>query len=190
MTFLKQFLKAPRQVGAVSPSSSALAEMVTEAAQVADASVVVEFGPGTGVITQKIMERLPADATFFAIEINPEFVEVVREKCPGVTVFSDSAVETRKYLEQMGVEACDTVVSGLPWLAFDEALQDSLLDTILDVLRPGGRFVTYAYFISSLIPGGVRFQKKLHARFHNIGTTSIVWRNFPPAFVYRAEKPS
>lgn len=189
LTFLKSFFTSPRQTGAIAPSSVELAEAVVGAAKISQASVVVEFGPGTGVITKKVMEVLPPTAIFFAMEINPVFVEIIRTNYPGVTVFNDSAANTPKYLSQMGALACDAVVSGLPWASFSDDLQDSILDVIQDVLRPDGRFVSYAYLMSPIIPAGIRFRQQLRARFTDVTTTPMVWKNLPPAFVYRAEKP-
>lgn len=186
--FIKQFLHAPRYVGAVLPSSHILAERVVKEAGVAEASAVVEWGPGTGAITGAILEKLPPTAAFFAMEINPEFVETMRMQFPGVTVHNDSAENTRRYLEQRGLQHCDSVVSGLPWTSFPDPLQDSLLSALVDVLRPGGRFVTYSYIMSPLVPGGRRFRQKLRDHFSRVDMTPFVWRNVPPAFVYVAYK--
>lgn len=186
--FLKEFLCNPARVGAVAPSSRSLAQAVTRAAGVSDASIVVEFGPGTGAITEVILEEKQPDATFFALELDADFVETLHERFPGVTVHNDSAQNTRQYLERAGHDACDCIVSGLPWASFPEDLQDSLLDTIQDVLRPGGRFATYMYAQSRVLASGVRFRTKLGARFGRYRCSRIVWKNFPPAVVYHVQK--
>ena len=80
------------------------------------------------------------------------------------------------------------MICGLPWAAFPETLQDELLATILTVLRPGGRFLTFAYLQGLLLPAGRRFRKKLKTTFDRVTTTRTVWCNVPPAFVYCAEK--
>ncbi len=152
-------------------------------AGVREADVVVEFGPGTGVITRAISEGLRGDAVFFAMEINRSFVKTMRKQFPDVTIHHDSAEHTRKYLEQAGVEYCDSIVSGLPWTAFGDGLQDSLLDTVQDVLRPGGHFATYMYLHCPFVPTGKRFLAKLERRFGQVERTAIVWKNMPPAFV-------
>ncbi len=188
VTFLKQCIVAPRTTGAIAPSSKALGRCVAEAAELDRASVVVEFGPGTGVLTEVILERLPEGAVFFAIEINEEFVKILHKRFPNLQVFHDTAANTRIYLNQLGLDGCDCVLSGLPWSLFEEPLQDQLLDAILDVLRPGGRFVTFTYAISPFTSGGKRFRRKLSERFARVKKTRVVWRNFPPAFAYCAAK--
>ncbi len=186
--FFKEFLAAPVHVGAVAASSVRLAEKTVEAAQLQDSRVVVEYGPGTGVITQSILNHLPAEAKFLTIEIQEDFAKTMKERFPSVNVIHGSAEDTRKYLREIGEEQCDRIVSGLPWAGFSEELQDRLLDAVLDSLRPGGRFCTYTYLLSPYLRGGKSFRKKLSERFTNTGETSMVWLNLPPAFVYWAEK--
>lgn len=181
-------MNAPRHVGAVAPSSRYLAEKVVETARVSEASIVVEWGPGTGAITQPILEKLPSDAQFFAMEINDDFVRAMAKRFPQVVVHADSAANTRFYLEQLEAQSCDSVVSGLPWTSFGDELQDELIATLVDVLRPGGRFVTYTYIMSPLMPAGQKFRAKLMREFSHFEVTPLVWRNIPPAFVYLAVK--
>lgn len=188
MQFLRQFMRNPARTGALAPSSEALADLITASADLPQASVVIEFGPGTGVFTEKILSQLPEGATFFAMELNPDFVAATRARCPGAQVYHDSATQTRRYLERHGHSHCDCIISGLPWAAFGEELQNELLDTIGDILRPGGRFLTFAYLQGLVLPSGMRFRKKLQSRFARVRTTRIVWANLPPALVYCAEK--
>lgn len=187
-TFLKQFIFTPRNVGAVAPSSRVLARVITETAGVSKANAVVEFGPGTGVVTEVIARQLPRDSHFIAIEVNPTFVDMVRRRCPDVNVVHDSAANAKKHLAALGLDHCDCVISGLPWASFDGELQDALLDATLEILKPGGRFVAFTYIESPLLPGGKRFKRRLDELFQDIGKTPVVWRNFPPAFVYYARK--
>ncbi len=188
IVFMRQFVRHPGQTGAVAPSSAGLADLITDSAGLADASVVIEWGPGTGVFTEKILRKKRHDALFFALEMNQDFVAATQSRCPGVTVYHDSAANTRRYLEQHGRTHCDCVLCGLPWASFDEPLQDTLLDTLIAILRPGGRFLTFAYLQGLLLPAGQRFRGKLRSRFAHVTTTRTVWANLPPAFVYVASK--
>jgi phospholipid N-methyltransferase len=185
---LGEFVRKPMSVGAVAPSSRRLAELITDVAEVDRASVVVEFGPGTGAFTEVIRRKLRPGASFFAIEFNESFVAATRTRCPGVDVVHDSAVAVRRHLEARGHASCDCIVSGLPFASFAPALQDGLLAAVADVLVPGGRFVTFAYLTGSLLPPGRRFRRRLMEQFADLRATRTIWRNLPPAFVYRAIK--
>jgi phospholipid N-methyltransferase len=184
---LKNFIRRPGETGAIVASSKELAQVITDVAQLDGAEVVVELGPGAGVFTEVISRRIGPGATFLSVEINPEFVEATRARCPGVTVVHDSAVNTQFYLRNLGLDGCDRIICGLPWATFSEALQDQILQTVTRILRPGGRFVTFAYRQGLLLPGGWRFRKKLENTFLRVTTTRTVWLNVPPAFVYCAE---
>ena len=186
LRFLQQFFSRNMETGAVAASSDGLAELITDFASVDKAAAIVELGPGTGVFTEKILEKMPHDGVFFALEINPLFVAATRKRCPGSREFHDSAAYARKYLDELGIDHCDVVVSGLPWASFPDELQNEILDAVLDVLRPGGTFVTFAYRRGAYLSSGNDFQRKLHNRFCEVERSHTVWRNIPPAFVYRA----
>jgi len=185
--FLKNFIRRPTETGAIAASSRELADVITDVAQLDGAEVVVELGPGAGVFTEAISRRIDPGATFLSVEINNEFVEATRARCPGVTVVHDCAVNTHTHLRDLGFDGCDRVICGLPWASFSETLQDEILDTVTRILRPGGRFVTFAYRQGLLLPAGRKFRKKLHNSFLRVTTTRTVWMNVPPAFVYCAE---
>ncbi|GJQ59355.1 MAG: hypothetical protein SCALA701_21560 [Candidatus Scalindua sp.] len=186
--FIKQFVFHPTKTGAIAPSSQSLADLITDAADLSNASSVIEFGSGTGIFTEKILQKVSKDTKFFALEINPDFVKATISRCPNVTIYHDSATNAKKYLHRLALKECDSIICGLPWASFSEGLQNELLDTIVDILKPGGKFLTFAYLQGLLLPAGIRFKKNLSTRFKHLTKTETVWLNFPPAFVYCAEK--
>jgi len=188
LQFIKQFVLHPTKTGAVLASSEGLAQLITDTARLEDAGVVLEFGSGSGVFTEKIARKISDNVTFFAIEANKDFVEATRSRCPNVKVYHGSAANAQKYLAEYGHKQCDCIICGLPWASFKQDLQDELLDVILDILKPNGRFLTFAYLQGLLLPAGMRFRRKLSSRFTVVRTTRTVWMNVPPAFVYCATK--
>ena len=188
LKFLTQFLIHPTKIGAVAPSNNRLCDMITDMADLPQISSVIEFGSGTGVITEKIVNKISSDTTFFAMEINETLVEATKKRCPDATVYLESASNAKKYLELHGETGCDRIISSLPWSTFSDNLQDDLMETIMDILYPGGKFLTYAYVPGLVFPSAIRFRKKLNEKFDKVSRSEIVWTNFPPAFVYYAEK--
>jgi phosphatidylethanolamine/phosphatidyl-N-methylethanolamine N-methyltransferase len=188
INFAKEFIMRPTETGAVAPSSVRLSELITDVADLSKAASVLEFGSGTGVFTEMILKKIPNEADFIAIESNANFVAATKVRCPGATVYHDSAVYARKYLKVHNIPHCDCIICGLPWASFSNQLQDELLCTIHDVLRPGGRFLTFAYLQGLLLPAGMSFRKKILSHFPRVLTTKPVWMNIPPALVYCAQK--
>ncbi|TWT53443.1 hypothetical protein Pla22_10720 [Rubripirellula amarantea] len=184
-TFLKNFIRNPTKVGAIAPSSAGLAETMVDWFDWTNAKNVVEFGPGTGVFTEAILSRLHSDANFFAIEQSAELVAATQTRCPNATVIEDSVTNVANLCRSRGIESVDAIVCGLPWAAFSERLTDEIMDAMFEVLKPGGQFATFAYWQGVILPAGIRFSRRLEKQFASVHKSPTVWRNLPPAFVYR-----
>lgn len=188
-TFMMEVIRENKTTGALGPSSKALAEVVTDIAQLPGAKSIVEYGSGEGVFTEAIARKMDPDALFLAMEINPLLVDATRSRCPGVRVIHDGAQNVMKHLKDAGSDQCDAIVSGLPWTRFEDSIQDEILEATYEVLAPGGRFVTFAYAFSPIFPSGRRFFKeKLPRKFPQLRRVGPIWQNFPPCHVYIAEK--
>jgi phosphatidylethanolamine/phosphatidyl-N-methylethanolamine N-methyltransferase len=186
--FLTQFIQHPITMGAVTPSSNSLAERILESFDFEKLSVIVEYGPGTGVFTRLICKRLGKDTIFFAIEANKSMFNLVINEMPEVKCFHDCASQIKKYLRQYGVNHTDAIISGLPWASFSSELQDKILYEAVSALTEGGQFSTFAYLQGLALPSGRRFHRKLTQVFTQVETSSVIWFNLPPAVVYRCIK--
>jgi phosphatidylethanolamine/phosphatidyl-N-methylethanolamine N-methyltransferase len=188
LSFITQFLKQPKTIGAIAPSSRALAREIVSEINLPAAATIVEYGPGTGSFTREILARKHPTARYCAVERNPKMAEVFRKRFPSVHLFEDSVENLPGLLGSIGVSKADCIVSGLPWAAFSPELQDKLLAATLAVLPAGGRFATFAYLQGLLLPSGKRFRKKLNEHFSGVTKSRVVWGNLPPAFVYRCQR--
>lgn len=183
--FVRQLLARPGSTGAILPSSGALAEEMIGCAELRADSVVAEYGPGTGVFTERIVKALAPRQRFFAIEVNEEFSTALRWRFPDLSLYLDCASRVENCCRLEGVDLVDRVISGLPWAIFPDDLRDRILDAMLRVMPPGGVFVTFAYLHGLMLPAGRRFRKDLNRRFSRVETSGVVWLNLPPALVYR-----
>lgn len=186
--FFREFVRHPASVGAIAPSSTALARMVVSNINPASASVVVEYGPGIGAFTCEILERIRPGARLIAIEKNAKMASLFRRRYPQVDLFEDSVENLPAIFKKAGVSKADYIVSGLPWATFSDALQDRLMNVTVKALRKGGEFVTFAYIHGLTLPAGRRFRATLRRHFSVVRKSPIVWRNLPPAFVYHCVK--
>lgn len=153
------------------------------------ADTVVELGPGTGAFTGLILRRLGRQTTFFAVELMAENARALRRQFPGLTVYRGSAESLRDYLDREGKAFADCIISGLPWSNMLAAIQDQILEAILASLAPQGVFTTFAYLHAAWLPTARHFRKRLEASFASVKVSPVVWRNVPPAFVYRCRRP-
>ena len=184
----RQFLRNPSRIGAIAPSSPALCRELVGWLEVNQASAVAELGPGTGVVTREVLHQMGGQTRFFAVELDPEICRALRETLPEVKLYNANACDLKELCAQENIEALDAVVCGLPWAAFPEDLQRSILGALLKSLAPGGRFTTFAYLQGLILPAGRRFRKLLEEHFSSVETSKVVWRNLPPAITYRCIK--
>jgi len=189
--YIRQYLQSPTQIGAVAPSSDALALRMLETVDFDRSTAIVEFGPGPGNVTSLLVPKLKSGTRFFAIEANGQMCSVFRSKFPGVRLHEGSAADVGSFCEREGLPAAgsvDAIVSGLPWASFSEGLQQSILEAALRVLKPGGQMVTFAYNFGTFLPAGRRFSRTLPKYFSRVDRSRSVLWNVPPAFVYRCIK--
>ncbi len=187
-TFIKELRHNWKTIGAVVPSSPALAERMMEAAGVWQARRILELGPGTGALTRAVADAMPSNAEYLGIELNDTFVQQLRPRFPRLRFECADAQSFDFSRVLTGGEKFDTIISGLPWTYFPRPLQESILSHVLQHLAPGGCFATFAYWGFHLLSGGRQFRALLHEMTHGVETTRIVWGNLPPAFVYLARK--
>lgn len=184
----RRFLKNPVQVGALCPSSRGLCRMMVSDVGMESADVIVELGPGTGAITREIVENMPEHAKFIAIELDETLCSLLRRQFPDVTVCNDSAAGIGEILTRYSLPNPNVVISGLPWANFSQKLQRSILCSVAEHIAPGGYFATFAYLQGLMFPTGQRFRKLLGEVFSDVQTSPVIWKNLPPAFVYRCRK--
>ncbi len=188
LEFIKQSILHPVETGAIYPSSKNLADLITNTTNLSNCNSVVELGPGTGVFTKKILNKIPEKCSFFTLETNPNFTNLIRKNYPQVKIYQDSAINIGKYLKKNKIKKCDAIISSLPWTTFSKGDTLKLLNSIDRSLKPKGEFLTYAYLQDLLLPNGIRFKKLLNKFFSQVNKTEIVWKNLPPAFIYHCIK--
>jgi phosphatidylethanolamine/phosphatidyl-N-methylethanolamine N-methyltransferase len=187
LKFAKEFLLNPRKTGAIAQSSNSLSNLIVNTSNIKNSRHIVELGPGRGSFTKKIMQDLPEESKFFALEVNDNFITETKKVCPKIIIYKDCATKINQYLKINNMPSCDTIISGLPWAAFNKDLQEKLIDGIKNSLSKDGEFLTFAYLQGALLPSGRRFKSLLDRNFKTVKKSKIVWNNLPPAFVYHCK---
>jgi phospholipid N-methyltransferase len=90
--FLRGLVNDPKGVSAPTPSSPALARAIAAEVDLSREGLVIELGPGTGVVTQALLQRgVPADR-LVAIEQEPNFAQLMRKRFPSIKLYQHDAV--------------------------------------------------------------------------------------------------
>lgn len=180
--FVEAFLKDPLSVGSFWPSSPVLARVVVDNCDFQPGDTVVELGPGTGAFTELLLDRQQGQGRMLAMEISDTNIAELRRKLPHCELIHDSAEYLPRYLRE---ERAQCIISGLAWGNMLPALQDRIFDAMLESLTPDGQFVAFGYVHAGWFPTSRRFRRRLLEHFQRVEKTPIIWRNLPPAFVYR-----
>lgn len=187
LTFFTEFFRSPVELGTFLPTAAGVGKLMCRDVGLETADAVCECGPGTGPITLAILAKLKPEARFFAIEFNARMAEAFRKRFPGVPVYQDDATHIRAIATREGLASLDVVISAVPWLVLPPKVQDAMLAATAASLRPGGRFamVTYRPEATASIK---QFRRLMESHFRNVRLKGTVWGNFPPAYVYQAER--
>ena len=189
LDFLSNFIKHPGCVGAIAPSTENLAVQMGAPVNLNTVNTIVEYGPGTGVFTKYIYNRINQDKTlFFSLEIDDRMYEESKKCVPNVEIIKDSASNVCEQLKKHGKDYTDAIISGLPFAIFPNKLQDEILSATVDALPKGGIFTTFTYLHGFYLPGACRIRRKLKEHFSEFQLSPVVWNNFPPAIVYWCKK--
>ncbi len=185
LLLLGKFVRNPRHVGAIAPSSKAMAQAMVRGLDLSGAVRVVELGPGTGAFTSAIVGSLTPAARFLAVEVDPMFASRLRAQWPGLDCACASAAALPALLRERGLDAVDHILSGLPFASLPVAETAAILDAVRETLRPGGTFTTFQYVHAYRLPPAVAFREALSERMHGAPARTLVIRNLPPAYVLR-----
>jgi phospholipid N-methyltransferase len=176
--FLKAWVRQPRQTASIVPSSPWLGRMM--AAQIdPEGGPVLELGGGTGALTREILATGLPREKLEVVEINQHFARELHAAFHGVRIIQHPAESISEHAAG-GEGAYQTVISGLPMLAFNNALQQAILTEALRLLAPGGAFIQFTDSPRSPIRPPVVQALDLSVR--RVGT---ILRNVPPATVFR-----
>jgi phospholipid N-methyltransferase len=187
--FLSRFVRDPRSVGAVAPSSRFLASKMVSGIDFEPGVRVVEFGPGTGPFTEAILERLPEDGRYLGIERDATFAAHLRSRFPDADVVEDSVENLIPLLTERELLPVDHIVSGLPFASLPREVTGAVLEATSVALRKGGTFTTFQYVHSFPLPSAVRFRRRMAGLFGPLSARRVEVRNLPPALVFSWRKP-
>ncbi len=179
--FFKAWVEKPGLTGAVSPSGRFLARMMARYVDPAGVGPVIELGPGTGPVTQALIQRGIAQERLILIEYDAEFCKLLGRRFPRARVIQGDAYDLPGTLAGVLSEPAAAVVSSLPLLNKPDEERVRLLRDAFALMNPAGRFVQFTYGMISPIPRKCKGVEALH--FVADGSPAV-WLNLPPARVF------
>ncbi len=181
MQFIRSWIEKPLSTGAVMPSSKALARTMARYVDPLGTGPVIELGPGTGPVTEAMVQHGVDPARLILVEFNPDFCRLLRTRYPRATVVQGDAYRLRRLLETTVRSPASAIVSGLPLVTKPVRTRLRLISDAMALLAPGAPFVQFTYAMVTPIPKALNGIKA--------EASELIWMNVPPArvWVYRAE---
>jgi phosphatidylethanolamine/phosphatidyl-N-methylethanolamine N-methyltransferase len=177
--FIRSWLERPLSIGAVTPSGKVLARAMASYVDPNSDGPVVELGPGTGPVTEALLEAGVAPSRLVLVEFNPAFCRILSSRYPEATLVHGDAYSLRRLLETLLIQPAAAVVSGLPLVTKPIRQRLRLIRDAFDLMVPGAPFVQFTYSMASPLP------KRLGG--FSVEASERIWMNLPPArvWVYR-----
>jgi phosphatidylethanolamine/phosphatidyl-N-methylethanolamine N-methyltransferase len=177
--FIRSWIERPLTVGAVTPSGKILARTMAHYVDPQSDGPVVELGPGTGPVTEALVEAGVAPSRLVLVEFNPSFCRILRARYPDATLVQGDAYSMRRLLETLLLQPAAAVVSGLPLVTKPIKMRLRLIRDAFDLMLPGAPFVQFTYSVASPLPRGLGG--------FSVEASRRIWMNIPPArvWVYR-----
>jgi phospholipid N-methyltransferase len=147
LLFGRNFIKHPKMLGSLIPSSRFLVNHVLAEVDWSRARVFLEYGPGVGTFTGEILRRMRPDAVLVALETNSDFVRFLRTRMRDdrLHLIHGSAADAGAALAELGLDRADYVISGIPYTTMPPRLRESILRTTHSVLDRNGAFLVYQF---------------------------------------------
>ena len=179
--FLRSWIEKPLHMGAVMPSGRVLARTMAQYVNIKSSGPVVELGPGTGAITNALIEHGVDQKRLVLVEYNPGFCALLRDRYPHARIVQGDAYKLRDSLWDVLSVPASAVVSGLPLVTKPMLTRLKLIRDAFLALAPGAPFVQFTYSVVPPIP------KSLPGV--STEASERIWMNLPPArvWVYRKD---
>ena len=178
LRFLRALMARPKNIGAIVPSSRALARAIAAQTDPGRPGPVLELGPGTGVITEALLERGVAAERLTLVEYDADMAQSLARRFQGVAVIQGDAFDLNRTLGPRAEENFSAIVSGLPLLNFPFPRRHSFVEAVCRLLSPGAPFVQFSYGVNPPVAAPPGF---------GVSRAALIWANLPPArvWVYR-----
>lgn len=191
LTYIKNLIKDPN-IASIAPTSSFGIERLCRKMDFPSAKVLVEYGPATGVITQRLLQEMTPDAQIVTIDTNERFNGILKRRMNDsrLHVIHDSAENVdsivKKILNKNAEGSVDYIISGIPFTMIPPEIGLNIVRKTYQCLRPGGKFLVYQFLKPETAKGkGIH---RLLPQVFKMTHREIEFRNIPPLRIYEATR--
>jgi len=167
------------KTGAITMSSDYLVESVLKHVK-GPLDIVVEYGPGDGVVTKAILKHLAPQGKLVVIESNPEFVKILRRIDDQRLHIIEGEVQDVITRETWHIKEVDLILSSIPFSFLTPRKRDEVIAKTHALLQPRGSAIVFHQYST--------LTKKSLGKYFNTVSVSFEPRNIFPCFILFAKK--
>ncbi len=181
--FIFAAMRSPFKIGALLPSSKALARAMASGVDLNRAGAVVELGAGTGVVTHALLQVGVKPENLVVIERDESLHALISNHFQHLKILKADAIELDTVLENIGVTKINAVVSSLPFLVMPQEVRNAIQAQMAKVIGEDGVIIQFTYGPKSPITPAQMRKNHLVGKRHK-----LVVANVPPAHVWIYKK--
>ncbi len=180
-SFFKTYLEEKHQVGSWVASWPLLVNNMCRKIDFDTADIIVEYGPGNGVFTKKLLKKAKPNAKLFVFELNVDFYNILKTKFndPRMILLNQGAETLPEVLKAHDITEVDAILSSLPLAMIPSDIKNLILDNSHKLLKKNGIFLQYQYSLNA--------KTDIEKRYGKL-KVNLIPLNVPPAFVYKCIK--
>lgn len=177
--FLRKFLRHGTRVASIAPSSRHLALAICQHIDPARPQTILELGAGDGAVTTVALERMNPASTLLAVELDPDFGQILRRRCPQAHLIQANAASMCSQLQTRSIDQVDLVISGLPIPSLPHSVNLQIFTCFRQVVADG--------YFSQLTIFPWLFLGLYRRLFYEVSFTPVWW-NIPCGGVYHCRR--
>ena len=181
--FAAEWLRNPRQVGAIAPSAPGLADAITDGFG-PESGPVIELGPGTGIFTERMIDRGVPASNIAAVEAGHGFASDLAQRFPGLHIKQGDAARLQR-LVPFDAGSVASIICGIPLLCLPIWQVYRIMRESFTVLGEGCEFRLFTYGLKCPVQRSVKERLALQST-----RQQFVALNVPPATIYAVRKRS
>lgn len=146
--FFKEFMKDPKNMGSMLPSSPWLAKRITALIPPKENNHLppqryLEVGPGTGVFTEEIIKKLRPQDHLDLVDNTPSLCEQLKKQFRHLPNVHIHCMDIQNWQPE---HPYDAVVSGLPLNNFPPAVVKTILVALKNFVKNNGKLSYFEYW--------------------------------------------
>ena len=182
LEFLQAFLKNPRKVGSIKPSSPELARKMIEGITPRRDNAVLELGVGTGAITKFLQEIVPDDESYLGIELDRDLMSSLRRNYRDMRIVQGSACDMAEIHAGSGIGKIGYIICCLPFVSLPKDVGERIFLEIEKFMQQGCTLRTFQYAHGYYFPSAIKLREFMRNRYGRSKRSKLVVKNVPPAY--------